>query len=64
MIFAALSGTFDNAFEVFFSSLGTVVNAIAGPVTERRKSDAVMGVRLLLHCDNCHYLYDDHDQQI
>ena len=31
MIFAALSGTFDHKFEIFFSNLSSVVNAVAGP---------------------------------
>lgn len=35
-IFAALSGTFDQAFEIFFSNLGTVVNAVAGPAHAKR----------------------------
>ncbi len=40
MIFAALSGTFDQKFEIFFSNLSSVVNAVAGP-----RGDAALGVR-------------------
>ncbi len=39
MIFAALSGTFDHKFEIFFSNLSSVVNAVAGP-----RGDVASGV--------------------